>query len=381
MKNIPYMNSTFYTRLSLITVVALLAACSAATPDDKKAQLEKLKAQQAEIAKQVVQLEKEIAAENPADAKVKTKDVGVTEVALKKFDHYVQTQGSVEAEDNIAVSAKSPGVVMAVYVTEGQQVSKGQTLAQIDNAVILANIESMAANLELANSVYDRQKNLWDQKIGTEVQFLQAKTNKESLERQLSSLKEQNEMLRIKSPIRGTVDEISAKIGEAVAPGQPAFRVVNTSDLKLTAMVSEAYVTDIKKGNKVIVTIPELKKDLESKVTFVGKTIDPLSRTFAIEVALPSDPDLRPNMTGVLKVVFHTEPTAIAIPINVIQDINGEKIVFVAETKGKNTVARKKVVKVEGVYGGQAQVSGLSAGEKVVTFGYQGLNDGEFLKI
>ncbi|HEX6226158.1 MAG TPA: efflux RND transporter periplasmic adaptor subunit [Chryseolinea sp.] len=375
------MNSTFYTRLSLITVVALLAACSAATPDDKKAQLEKLKAQQAEIAKQVVQLEKEIAAENPADAKVKTKDVGVTEVALKKFDHYVQTQGSVEAEDNIAVSAKSPGVVMAVYVTEGQQVSKGQTLAQIDNAVILANIESMAANLELANSVYDRQKNLWDQKIGTEVQFLQAKTNKESLERQLSSLKEQNEMLRIKSPIRGTVDEISAKIGEAVAPGQPAFRVVNTSDLKLTAMVSEAYVTDIKKGNKVIVTIPELKKDLESKVTFVGKTIDPLSRTFAIEVALPSDPDLRPNMTGVLKVVFHTEPTAIAIPINVIQDINGEKIVFVAETKGKNTVARKKVVKVEGVYGGQAQVSGLSAGEKVVTFGYQGLNDGEFLKI
>jgi RND family efflux transporter MFP subunit len=185
----------------------------------------------------------------------------------------------VEAEDNISVSAKSPGVVMAVYVTEGQQVSKGQALAQIDNAVILSSIESMKSQLELAKSVYDRQKNLWDQKIGTEVQFLQAKTNKETLERQIESLQEQNQMLRIKSPINGTVDEVTAKIGEAVSPGQPAFRVVNTSELKLTANVSEAFVTNVQKGNKVIVTIPELKKDLVSKVTFVGKTIDPLSRT------------------------------------------------------------------------------------------------------
>ena len=381
MKNIPYMNSTLYTRLSVVVVVALLAACSAATPDDKKAQLEKLKSQQAEIAKQVVQLEKEIAKENPAEAKIKTKDVAVTEVKTKQFDHYVQTQGRVEAEDNISVSAQSPGVVTAVYVNEGQQVSKGQVLAQIDNAVILSSIESMKSQLDLAKSVYERKKNLWDQKIGTEVQYLQAKTNKETLERQIQSLHEQNEMLRIKSPINGTVDEVTAKIGEAVSPGLPAFRVVNTSDLKLTANVSEAFVTDIKKGNKVVVTIPELKKDLESKVTFVGRTIDPLSRTFMVEVALPSEPNLRPNMSGVIKVVFHTEPAAIAVPINVVQDINGEKIVFVAESNGKNTIARKKVVSVEGVYGGQAQVSGLNAGDKVVTFGYQGLNDGEFLKI
>lgn len=381
MKNIPYMNSTLYTRLSVVAIVALLAACSAATPDDKKAQLEKLKAQQSEIAKQVVQLEKEIAKENPTEAKVKTKDVAVTEVTAKKFDHYVQTQGRVEAEDNISVSAKSPGVIMAVYVTEGQHVSKGQTLAQIDNAVILSSIESMKSQLDLAKSVYDRQKNLWDQKIGTEVQFLQAKTNKETLERQIESLQEQNQMLRIKSPINGTVDEVTAKIGEAVSPGQPAFRVVNTSELKLTANVSEAFVTNIQKGNKVIVTIPELKKDLESKVTFVGKTIDQLSRTFQVEVALPSEANLRPNMSGIIRVVFHTEPAAIAVPINVVQDINGEKIVFVAESNGKNTVARKKVVRVEGVYGGQAQVSGLNAGDKIVTFGYQGLNDGEFLKI
>jgi membrane fusion protein, multidrug efflux system len=381
MKNIPIMKFSINTRLSIVIAAAILAACSAATPDDKKAQLEKLKAQQAEISKQVQQLEKEIAAKNPEEANIKTKDVAVTEVTPKKFDHYVQTQGRVEAEDNISVSSKSPGVITAVYVTEGQQVSKGQVLAQIDNAVILRNIESMKTQLELAQTVYERQKNLWDQKIGTEVQFLQAKNAKESLERQIESLEEQNEMMRIKAPISGTIDEVIAKIGEAVQPGQPAIRVVNTSDLKLTANVSEAYVTDIKKDNKVLVNIPELKKDIESKVTFVGRTIDPLSRTFAVEIDLPSDPNLRPNMTGIIKVVFHTEPTAITVPINVVQDINEEKIVFVAEPSGKNTVARRKVVKVEGVYNGMAQVSGLEPGSKVITFGYQGLNDGEFIKI
>lgn len=382
MKNKPIMKSSIYTRLSIVVAAAILAACSAATPDDdKKAKLEKLKAQQAVISKQVQQLEKEIAAENPEDANIKTKDVAITEVAPKKFDHYVQTQGRVEAEDNISISAKSPGVITAVYANEGQQVSKGQVLAQIDNAVILRNIESMKTQLELAQTVYERQKNLWDQKIGTEVQFLQAKNAKEGLERQIASLQEQNEMMRIKAPISGIVDEVIAKIGEAVQPGQPAIRVVNTSDLKITANVSEAYVTEVKKGNKVLVNIPELKRDLESKITFVGRTIDPLSRTFAVEIDLPSDPNLRPNMTGVIKVVFHTEPTAITVPINVVQDINSEKIVFVAEASGKNTVARRKVVKVEGVYNGMAQVSGLEPGSKVITFGYQGLNDGEFIKI
>jgi RND family efflux transporter MFP subunit len=381
MKNIFPMNSTVYSRFTALAAAALLVACSAATPDDKKAQLEKLKEQQADITKQVQQLEKDLAKENPTEVKVKLKDVGVTEIAPVKFDHYVQTQGSVEAEDNIAVSPKSPGVITQVYVTEGQQVSKGQALAQIDNSILVGSIQSMKSQLELAKTVFERQQNLWNQKIGTEVQYLEAKSRKESLERQVSSLEEQNNALRIKSPINGTVDEVMAKAGEAVSPGQPAFRVVNTSDLKLTAKISEAYSTQIKKGNKVKVTIPELKKDLESTVTFVGRTIDPLSRTFTVEIKLPSHKDLRPNMTGIVKIIHHTEPTALVVPINAVQNVNEEKIVFVAETNGKNTVARKKVVQVVGVYNGQAQITGINAGDKVVTFGYQGLNDGELLKI
>jgi membrane fusion protein (multidrug efflux system) len=382
MKNNFTMKSTVYTRLAVFAVAGILAACSAATPDDKKEKLEKLKTQQADITKQIQQLEAEVAKENPdSTANVKAKEVSVAGLTPREFEHYVQTQGSVEAEDNILVSAKTPGVVAQVYVKEGQRVSKGQVLARIDNSVTERTMESMKSQLELATAVYDRQKNLWDQKIGTEVQFLQAKTNKESLEKQLASLQEQNDMARIKAPINGTVDEVFAKIGENLAPGMPAFRVVNTSDLKLTASVSEAYVTNIEKGNKVLVNIPELKKEITARVTFVGKTIDPLSRTFTVEVKLPSQAYLRPNMSAVVKVIYHTEPSAIVVPINVVQDVNGEKVVYVSEADGKNMVARKRVVTVEGVFANLAQVKGLNASDKIITVGYQGLTDGQFIKI
>ena len=275
------MKSKLIARISFAVIVAgFLASCSATTADDdKKVRLEKLKEQQASITKEIQKLESEIAAENPdSTMAVRAKDVAVSELALQNFDHYVQTQGHIESENNVLVSAESMGVITRVFVTEGQQVSKGQTLVQIDNSVFMRNIESMEAQLELATSVYERQKNLWDQKIGTEVQFLQAKTNKESLEKQLASLREQNEKTRIKSPISGTVDDVLVKAGENMAPGMPAARVVNANDLKIQAQVSEAYVTDIKKGNKALVTISELKKDVEAKVTFVGRTIDRLSR-------------------------------------------------------------------------------------------------------
>ena len=382
--NTPFMKFNVYTRIAIAVLVAgLLAACSAASPDDdKKARLDKLKEQQASITKEIQKLESEIVADSPdSAASVRAKDVGVTELKPQTFEHYVQTQGYIESENNILVSAESMGVVTKVYVTEGQQVSRGQTLAQIDNSVIQRNMESMESQLALATSVYERQKNLWDQKIGTEVQFLQAKTNKESLEKQLESLREQNEKSKIKSPISGTVDAIAVKAGENIAPGLPAVRVVNTSDLKIQASVSEAYITRIKKGNKVRVSISELNKDLDAKVTFVGKTIDILSRTFNVEVALPSEPNLRPNMTATVKVIFESVPSAVVVPVNVIQEINSEKVVYVAEQKGNHTIASRRVVTVDGVYGNVAQVNGLNPGDKLITIGYQGLNDGDFVKI
>lgn len=382
--NTPFMKFKMYTRIAFAVIMAaFLAACSATSADeDKKARLAKLKDQQASIARQIEKLESEIAAENPDSvSNIRSKDVGVAELKIRKFDHYVQTQGHIESDNNVLVSAEAMGVVKKVYVTEGQQVSKGQTLAQIDNSVVMRSIESMEAQLELARSVFERQQNLWNQKIGTEVQYLQAKTNKESLEKQIASLREQNDMTRIKAPMSGTVDEIFAKEGQTLAPGMPAVRVVNTSDLKIQARVSEAYVTDIEKGDKVLVNISELNKEVEAKVTFVSRTIDRLSRTFNVEVALPSEPYLRPNMTATVKIIFESNPEAVVVPINVIQEINNEKVVYIAEEQGQHMVARRKVITVDGVYGNLAEVNGLQAGDKLINVGYQGLNDGDYIKL
>lgn len=382
MKNLFNMKSRIYSTAIVLMLAIFLAACSATTPeDDKQGRLNKLKEEQTVLNEKIQKLEAEIAAENPVVNKVRSKAVSVSVLATRVFDHYVQTQGKVESENNILVSAKTMGVVTNVYVTEGQSVRKGQVIAQLDNSVIQRNIEGMKSQLELATSVFERQKNLWDQKIGTEVQYLQARTSMESLEKQLASLQEQNEMTRIKSPISGTVDQVVVKIGENISPGMPAARIVNSAELKIVADVSEAYVTNIKKGNKVLVHIPELKEEIEAKITFVGRTIDPLSRTFRVDVKMPSLENLRPNMTGVIKVIFHTEPTAITVPVNVVQEVNGEKVVYVAEDDGNQTVARKKVVKVGGVYNNLAQVQGLDEGDSIITVGYQGLNDGDVVKI
>ena len=365
--------------IGVLLVVGFAAACSSATKD-KKTQLEELKVQQTKLSGEIRKLETELAKENPVST-AKSKNVGVVELVPRAFDYFVQTQGSVEAIDNILVSARTAGNVAQVFSREGDVVSKGQTLAQIDNSIILRSIEELKASIGLANTVYDRQKNLWAQKIGTEVQYLQAKNTKESLEKRLATLNEQLDMSRIKSPIDGSVDEVTVKIGQNVAPGMPAFRVVSFDKLKMRAAVSEAYVTSIKKGNKVVLNFPDINKEIVATVSFVGKTINQLSRTFPVEVALPSFADLRPNMTGVLKIVFQTVPDALTVPVNVVQDINGQKIVYIVESVNDKMMARRKVVEVAGVYGSLAQIIGLKAGDKVITVGYQGLNDGELIKI
>lgn len=374
------MKQSYTLRLLPFALVALfLASCG---DTDKAAQLAELKAKQAELTKSITALENEIAAENPDSITVRMKDINVAELATRKFDYFVQTQGMIESEDNILVSAKAMGVITAVFVKEGQNVTKGQVLAQIDNSITESSIAEVKSSLDLAKIVYQKQKSLWDQQIGTEIQFLQAKNNKESLEARLATLNEQLDMTRIKSPINGTVEAVNIKIGENAAPGAPAFRVINIKDLKVAAKVSESYVTSIDKGNKVQVILPDLDKKIDGTVTFVGRNIDPLSRSFPIEVKLPSQASLRPSMTAILRVVFKSEPNAICVPINLVQDINGKKIVYVAEMDGKQLVARRKEVSVGGVYDNLAEItSGLKVGDKIITVGYQGLNDGEFVKI
>ncbi|SMO77757.1 efflux RND transporter periplasmic adaptor subunit [Solitalea koreensis] len=370
-----------YKILPIVVTLGMLASCGSTSSGDKKSQLEKLKKEQVKITEQIKKLEAEIGKADPAATDEKLKIVGFTPVAISAFEHFVTIQGKVESEENANVSAETPGRITAVYVVEGQNVKKGQVLAQLDNEVLTNGIEELKTSLALATTVYERQKSLWDQKIGTEVQYLQAKTTKESLERKLATMNSQINMAKIKSPINGTVDAVIARVGETASPGMPSFRVINTQKLKAKANVSEGYAANIKQGDRVHVNMPDINKDFTSKLSFVSHTIDPTSRSFSVEVRMNPDPSLRANMVAVLNIVDYSNPNAVTIPVNTIQTTDGNSFVYLAETVNGKSTAKKQNVKVGRINNDRAEiVSGLTAGDKLITVGFQGLNDGEGIK-
>lgn len=354
-------------------LVLLITACGGGSKD-KKEQLAELKKQQSELNSKIAKLESEI-----GDTKKEVeKNISVYTVTPQDFKNYIEIQGVVDATENVQVNSEAAGVIKKIFVQAGQNVSKGQILAQIDDAVIRQNIAQVQTQLDLANIVYKRQQNLWDQKIGTEIQYLNAKTQKEGLERQIATIQQQAEMYKVRSPINGTIDQLDWKLGQAVQPGVPGIRVVNASNLKVKALVSETYMSRIDKGDQVEIIFPDSNDSLKTKISFASKTIDAASRSFNIEINLPSKKTYRPNMIAILKIVDYSKNNALTIPIKSIQKSEKGDFVYVAE----NGKAKKITIKVGNVYNGQAEVlDGLKTGDQVVTLGAASLNEGDAVKI
>ena len=369
--------------LLFITAFAVLASCGSSNNNDKKqAQLEELKKQQAEIAIKIKDLEAAIASEGKTADNTKYKNVVVTDAAVKSFAHYLDIQGKIDAEENITISAKMPATVTKVLVKAGKQVRTGELLAELDNAAIVAGIEELKTGMQLANTLYERQKALWDQKIGTEIQYLQAKSQKESLDKKLASLYEQLDMTKIKSPINGTIDEVMLRIGQATAPGAPGIRIVNMGSLKAKAEVAEAYAGRIKEGNEVKISFPDTKKEINARVTYSGKVINAMNRSFTVEASLEGNQDLHPNMLAVLKIADYRNDSAIIVPINTVQNSEEGQYVMVAKQNGNKYNAERRTVKPGLSYNGNVEIlAGLTAGDKVITTGYQDLNQGDALII
>lgn len=363
------------TKAALLAMVIMVVACS----ESKKDKLAKLQNEKAKVEAEILELQKGEAVDTAAQ---KAREVSTQIIDLRPFDYSMQTQGQVASKTNVNVSAKTSGILTQVAVQEGDLVKAGQVLAQLDNAAMRSSVEEMKTNLELTKVVYERQKNLWEKNIGTEVQYLQAKANYESLQKRLASMQEQLDNYTIRAPFSGSVDAVNAKVGEVVMLGMPSFIINNISDMKVALRVSEAYIAQIKKGDPAVLTFSELGKTLQSQVSFAGRNIDANSRTFPVEVKLPSFQEIRPNMTVLVRIVFHHENAALCIPINAVQDINGEKVVYVAEQKGKHWVARRCVVEIKGVFDNIAHISsGLKKGDRLVTLGFQNLNNGDIVKI
>jgi len=369
--------------LSIASILVLLIMFSCNR--DKKAQLSKLKDQQTIITDKIKNLEDELKSEqkdliDPG----KFKFIGLEEVKSNSFDHFIKVQGKLDGDQNAAVFAEAPGTVSAKYADVGQKVVKGQVLAQIDDQQYRSQMQSLETNYKFASDMFDKQKRLWDQKIGSEVQFLQSKTTKESLDRQITSLKQQVDKFKIKSPIDGTIEECNIKVGGVVSPDPrlAAYRVVAFKNLKVTAEVSEAYSSKVQIGDKLIVLFPDINKQIETKVEFVSKYINPVNRTFLIETNISDGiQDLKANMIAIIQINDYHSDNSILLPMNVIQTDQVDSYVYVVRPKDKYNAAFKQPVVIGNSYNGVAEIlKGLAIGDRVISIGYQELVDGEYVR-
>lgn len=366
------MKKTLFT----LAILATLVACNQS--NDKKGALEKMKSEREILNTKISKLEAEV---NPNQQKVeKAIPVKVIKLETTQFNHYVEIQGVVDGDQNVSVSPQISGVVTNVYVREGSMVKKGQILATLDAQVLKQSVEEIKTQLDLANMIYEKQKNLWNKKIGSEIQFLQAKTSKESLERRIKTLQEQIDMANVVSPISGSVESVPLKVGQLASPGLPTsvIRVINMSSAKISAEISENFASRIKNGNQAFVRFPDLGQEIETKLSFTSRFIDPSNRTFKVECRFASkEIELRANMIAYVKIKDYTNEASLVLPVNIIQSNQDGKFVFVASKDGdKNTAVRKKVT--TGMdYNGESEItSGLTTGDQVITAGYQNLKEG-----
>jgi len=367
---------------SIIILALVILAVACGKSGDKKSELASLKKQHDELAIKIKKLETELQISDTTKIS-KVTAVSVTEAKEEVFNHYLEVQGKVDGEDNIAVSAQMPGVITAVNVKEGDAVRKGQVLAQIDNSVMQQQMASTKQQLDFATNLYNKQKSLWDQQIGSEVQYLTAKNNKENLEKAISTLNDQLDMTRIKSPINGSVEEVNLKVGQMASPGLPAVRVVNFSNAKIVAEIAEAYAPKVKIGNKVVVFFPDFNTEVISQIRFTSKYINPINRTFISEVRLgPSAVQYRANMMAVVKINDYNNPKAFTVPVTLIREAQGGKYVYIANNENGKMVARRLPVTVGSTYNGLAEITaGITTGQKIITTGYNSLIEGELIQV
>lgn len=361
----------------LFLAAAFFAACSSGEGTDKKAQLDSLKKEATEIQEQITRLETEIAATDSTapDGKL----IAVTVMQPQLFEHYIEVQAKVDGDENVAVSADMMGTVKRVNVQPGDKVSKGTVLAELDAAAMTKGLDEAENQSQFLKTVYEKQKSLWDQKVGSEIQYLSAKNNYEAAVKRSATLREQVEMSKIKSPINGTVDAVDIKTGQTVAPGMPAIRVVNLNKLKVKGEVAEAYVAKVKTGNEVVLVFPDLNKEVKTKLSYSGKVIDNLNRTFKVEADLNNkDANFHPNMIAILKIVDYKSSDAMVVPVNLIQQDDEGAYLYVTEKNGNKYTAVKRIVKTGQSYNGNIEIlQGLKSGDSVITTGYQDLLNNE----
>jgi membrane fusion protein, multidrug efflux system len=397
----------FFKTAMVISLVTIATACGDSKKEnmgklgDKKADLEKLKADYKKMGDQVKKMESELALLDTTNAMaVKVKLVSTTPITTQNFEHFIDLQGKVDAENTSYISPRGMGgQVRALYVKAGQYVKKGQLLLKLDDAIIRQQIvaakqglQTVKTQIEFAKNIYQRQKNLWDQNIGTEVQLISAKNNVESLQNQLDNVNanvqvaiEQLKTANVYSDVNGIADVVNIKVGETftgmTAMG-PQIKIVNNSVLKVVSSVPENYLSRLQKGTPVVINIPDAQiTNFNSSISLISQSIESTTRGFMVEARIPGGKGLKPNQTAIMKIKDYSAPNAVVIPVNMVQTDESGKYVYVLTKSGNGTTTAHKVnIFIGEVYGNQVEVkTGLKAGELLITEGYQSLYEGQLI--
>jgi RND family efflux transporter MFP subunit len=318
------------------------------------------------------------------DVKVvqRAKLVELDTISLGKFTSALSLEGVIDAKSSTIATSKVPAVVSEVLVSEGQNVKKGQVLARLEQSSLLKSRLELEQQLNFAKTLYEKQMRLWKNGIGTEVQYLSAKNQKEALEKSLNTLDANIDMYNIKSPIDGSIEAVDIKVGQTAGPGMPYFKVINMSSVKVVAQVSESYSGKINKGDKVDVSLPDLGKEISGTVSFASKFIDPLNRTFKVEVSLGSVDQIKPNMIAKLEIEDYANNKAISVPTNAVQITDSESFVMVAVNNNGKYTASKRSVKLGKSNNTHSEiVAGLNVNDLIIVTGFQELAEGQAVEI
>ena len=369
---------------SLLIAATLVVSCGQKDNNQTVDQLiaaknnKELQARKAIIQADLAKIEAALATLN-----VRKEEALVSVATLKDtvFNHYLDIQGSVETKENILIQPEMPGTLVALNVKAGQRVSKGQLLARVDDGGSSQQVASLETQYQLAKTTFERQKNLWSQKIGSEIQYLQAQTQMLSLQRSVAQAKAMLSKTEIRAPFSGTIDEVFVERGQVVSAGpQGLMRIVNLNNMYVSTSIPESYIGKLKVGTQVDVFLTSLNKNYKGKVRQIGNFINPNNRSFGIEVSIPNPENLlRPNQVAKLKVIDYTVKNAIVVPSNVIQeDGKGNQFVFVAtNSDGKTATAKKAMVTIGKSSDNVTEIlSGLSANDIIVIEGVNTISEG-----
>ena len=382
--------------ISIVSITLLLTACGQnktqtvadviATDNLQTIRLKRneIVAQQQEITEKLKQLDAKIAV---LDTQKKVPLITTFKVKQKIFTHFLELQGNVSTKNNLVIFPEYSGILTRVYVKEGQKVIKGQTLAKIDDGGMSQQLAQVQIQANLAKTTFERQERLWQQKIGSEIQFLQAKSNYEAQAEVVNQIKQQIGKTIVRAPFSGTIDDVITEQGSVVGAGQSQLmRIVNLDDMYIETDVPERYITDVIKSKSVEVEFPVLGKTLQTKIRQAGNFINPANRTFKVEIAVPNkDKTIKPNLTARLKINDYTNNEAILIKQSIIsENANGEQYVYIVNDKKENGegVAKRVIIETGKTQGDVIEVlKGLENGAEIIEEGARSVKDEQTVKV